>query len=225
MTVIVSETSHQVWSYEILTRVHNAENDQEVERVRREHPGETECVLDGRVLGAIAPFRCRSPLLSVHLFAPSLTAAGISLTGIGDTPFKQPPEFTRRILYNISPGNVNTSPWEEFLVRNISPPYISSTPEVTHYSLDPSQDSIQKYLILYSDGFTDICVNRQHSVVQRWSRTLRRDDDSELGSSNNKALQLLWHGLGGQPLSVSRALTLKLDVPWMDDIAIVVQSL
>ncbi|KAG2354854.1 hypothetical protein BDR07DRAFT_1614003 [Suillus spraguei] len=68
--------------------------------------------------------------------------------GLGDTPFKQPPEFTRRILYNLYPGQHDTSPWEEFLMRNHTPPYISSTPEVTHYPLDPSPELLAN--ILYS---------------------------------------------------------------------------
>lgn len=199
--VMLSETAPQDWSYEVLTRAHNGGNEQEVERVRNEHPEEPECVVDGRVLGAIAPFRC-----------------------IGDTPFKQPPEFTRRILYNLFPGNTDTSPWEEFLVRNIAPPYISATPEVTHYPLDPSQESLRKYLILCSDGFTDICGQHQRSVTERWLRTIDSPSDSTRGSEN-MALQLLWHGLGGDSVGVSKVLTLDLEVPWLDDITVVVQSL
>lgn len=48
------------WVVERLTTDHNGDNDAEVERVRKAHPGETECVLDRRVLGALAPFRCAS---------------------------------------------------------------------------------------------------------------------------------------------------------------------
>lgn len=59
MIVMLSETAPQDWSYEVLTRAHNGENEQEVGRVRNEHPGEPECVVDRRVLGAIAPFRCQ----------------------------------------------------------------------------------------------------------------------------------------------------------------------
>lgn len=57
---MVSETAHKKWNFEILTSVHNGENELEIERVQGEHPGEPECVVDGRVLGAIAPFRCKS---------------------------------------------------------------------------------------------------------------------------------------------------------------------
>jgi pyruvate dehydrogenase phosphatase len=56
--VMISETANQSWNFEILTTVHNGENRREVERVKSEHPGESGCVVDDRVLGAIAPFRC-----------------------------------------------------------------------------------------------------------------------------------------------------------------------
>ena len=47
-----------------MTSNHNCENDAEVSRVILEHPGEPECILDRRVLGALAPTRCN--------FAPCL---------------------------------------------------------------------------------------------------------------------------------------------------------
>lgn len=203
--VMVSETAPQVWSYEVLTRVHNGQNNREVERVKREHPGEPDCIIDGRVLGAIAPFRC-----------------------LGDTPFKQPPEFTRRLLYNLFPGSNDTSLWEEFLVLNKTPPYISAMPEVTHFPLDRLQRPLRRYLILCSDGFTDICGQHRRSVIDRWLRTIppvARDRSGAMPMPPNRALQLLWQGLGGESVSVSKALTLDLDVPWLDDITIVVQSL
>lgn len=55
---MISETEPRMWNVEVLTTNHNGANKCEVERVKREHPGEPECVVDGRVLGAIAPFRC-----------------------------------------------------------------------------------------------------------------------------------------------------------------------
>ncbi|KAG8217172.1 phosphatase 2C-like domain-containing protein [Butyriboletus roseoflavus] len=198
--VMISETKHRTWNFEILTTSHNGTNKCEVARVESEHPGEPECVVDGRVLGTIAPFRC-----------------------IGDTPFKQPPEFTRRILYNLFPGSHDMSPWEEFLVKNFTPPYISAMPEVTHYPLGASQKGLRKYLVLSSDGFTDICGKGQQSVIERWLECVEtRKGCSE---TDNMALQLLWHGLGGDLVGVSQVLTLDLDVPWLDDISIVVQSL
>ena len=58
--VMVSQTPSQEWKIEPLTNNQNGDNVNEVERVRREHPGEPYCVQDQRVLGAIAPFRCVS---------------------------------------------------------------------------------------------------------------------------------------------------------------------
>ncbi|KAG2354375.1 phosphatase 2C-like domain-containing protein [Suillus spraguei] len=144
--------------------------------------------------------------------------------GLGDTPFKQPPEFTRRILYNLYPGQHDTSPWEEFLMRNHTPPYISSTPEVTHYPLDPSPRAPRKYLILCSDGFTDICGTNQRAIVDQWARAAARSNSREL-DEKSLALRLLWQALGNDPKSVSRVLTLNMDSPWLDDVSIVVQCL
>ena len=107
--------------------------------------------------------------------------------GFGDIPFKQPPAFTRRILYNLFPGFHNTSPWEEFLVRNQTPPYITAEPQIIHRRLDvddaqptsrshsglkrsktlfslqeptdmpPSPAELPRFLILASDGFSALC--------------------------------------------------------------------
>ena len=58
--------------HEVLNVLHNGSNATEIARVRRDHPGEPESVMNGRVLGTIAPFRCESPLpvpvpIPVHL--------------------------------------------------------------------------------------------------------------------------------------------------------------
>ena len=53
------------WIVEILTTNHNGDNDAELERVQRDHPGEPECVLDRRVLGALAPTRCKFSHLNI----------------------------------------------------------------------------------------------------------------------------------------------------------------
>jgi pyruvate dehydrogenase phosphatase len=211
--VMVSQTSSEDWKIESLTTNQNGDNELEVERVRREHPGEPDCVLDQRVLGAIAPFRC-----------------------IGDVPFKQPPEFTRRILYNLYPGFHNTSAWEEFLVLNHTPPYISSVPEITHRRLDrPSLNangqqtpSPSRFLVLSSDGLTDLYQGPgQQKVIGTWARNLRRNIAEIAGKkSENMALRLLWQALGGEDSDgVSRVLTLDMDSSWIDDTAIVVQVL
>ena len=81
-------------------------------------------------------------LFPTHFFTLSCPALYVTAcSGFGDIPFKQSPLFTRRILYNLLPGFHNTSPWEEFLVRNLSPPYISAEPDIVHRRLDTCHSS------------------------------------------------------------------------------------
>ncbi|KAG6854172.1 hypothetical protein C0991_009824 [Blastosporella zonata] len=177
------------WSIQRLTTEHNGDNDAEVERVQRAHPGEPECVIDRR-----------------------------------------PPIFTRRILYNLFPGFHNISPWEEFLVRNRTPPYITAQPEVTHRRLDgPAQGP--RFLILSSDGFADLCSGEgQQRIVGSWAQTTTDQPFEARAASNepsdNMALRLLRRALGGDDrYRVSSVLTLDMDVAWIDDTTIVVQTL
>jgi pyruvate dehydrogenase phosphatase len=172
---------------------------------------------------------------------------------LGDVSFKQPPEFTRRILYNLFPGFHDTSPWEEFLVRNHTPPYISAEPEITHRRLEPFAPYLmraqgqghslpQRYLVLFSDGFADLCTSSGlHWVLTSWAQDVNAalaSDGNVNGfppgemdmalrrKANNMALRLLRRALGGEDcFSVSRVLTLDMDVAWIDDTAIVVQTL
>jgi pyruvate dehydrogenase phosphatase len=143
--------------------------------------------------------------------------------GLGDIAFKQPPEFTRRILFNLFPGFRDTSPWEEFLNRNLTPPYISSNPEVIHRRL---HSAYPQYLILNSDGFTDLVEDQgHHRLISKWARQLA-SGGRYTGSPSNTALRLLREALGGEDeAAVSAVLTLDMDVPWIDDITIVVQQL
>lgn len=95
---------------------------------------------------------------------------------------------------------------------------------MTHYPLDPSPRAPRKYLILCSDGFTDICGANQRAIVDQWARAAARGGPREL-DDKNLALRLLWQALGNDPTSVSRTLMLEMDSPWLDDISIVVQCL
>lgn len=64
--LVTYDEKKSTWSVERLTREQNGGNDEEIARVRAEHPGEPECVVDRRVLGALAPFRCPSSPLLLH---------------------------------------------------------------------------------------------------------------------------------------------------------------
>lgn len=153
------------------------------------------------------------------------------MIGLGDVAFKQPPEFTRRIIFNLLPGFPTTAPWEAFLSRNRTAPYVSADPEVTHVLLEDAdltdeeavtmldfaerrqtrtddadnadadaengedeEHSIgtpadvatpktfkrsrvrRRFLIMGSDGFTDLCSGEgQKRIVESWAREM---DDS-----------------------------------------------
>lgn len=60
--LVTPDEEDEDWKVEVLTVDQNGDNPAEVERVRREHPGEPEAVLGNRVLGALAPFRCQLTL-------------------------------------------------------------------------------------------------------------------------------------------------------------------
>ncbi|KAJ7778741.1 phosphatase 2C-like domain-containing protein [Mycena maculata] len=195
---LVSPKVTEGWDVEFLTAEHNGDNDAEITRVRREHPGEPECVVNRRVLGALAPFR-----------------------GLGDVPFKQPPAFTRRILYNLAPGFSDTAPWEICLARNLTPPYISAAPEITHRCLGTAR-ARPKYLVLASDGFADLCRGAgPERVLAAWAAR-----EAAAPAEGNLASRLLRQAIGGEDRAgISCMLTLDMENPWVDDTAIVVQTL
>ena len=62
--VLVTPDGPLRWKSELVTANHNCDNDSEISRVISEHPGEPECILDRRVLGALAPTRCKFALIS-----------------------------------------------------------------------------------------------------------------------------------------------------------------
>ncbi|KAJ7891301.1 phosphatase 2C-like domain-containing protein [Mycena olivaceomarginata] len=199
--VLVSPKATDEWDVEFITTEHNGDNDAEIERVCREHPGEPECVVNRRVLGALAPTR-----------------------GLGDVPFKQPPSFTRRILYNLAPGFSDTAPWEICLARNLTPPYISATAEITHRPI--VRHPGPHYLVLASDGFTELCrASGREPVLTAWAaREAARPPQAPV--EGNLASRLLRQAIGGEDRAgVSCMLTLDMDGPWVDDTSIVVQTL
>ncbi|KAH9034047.1 protein serine/threonine phosphatase 2C [Lactarius deliciosus] len=190
--------------HEVLNVLHNGTNPAEVARVRRDHPDEPESVQHGRVLGTIAPFRC-----------------------IGDAPFKQPAIFTRRVLYNLYPGVPDPTPWETFLARNRTPPYISSVPDVVHRRLPPRSAGTgagRCFLVLATDGLSELYDGTTRAeMAADWARCVAEAASSK---GENLALRLLRRALGGEDLmSISQMVTLDMDTPWMDDTTIIVQAL
>lgn len=211
------------WDVEFLTTEHNGDNDAEIDRVYREHPGEPECVVNRRVLGALAPTR---GMVFLRL-SRCTTLTARPPEGLGDVPFKQPPSFTRRILYNLHPGFADTAPWEICLARNLTPPYISAAAEITHRRLGGAGPARlrPRYLVLASDGFTELCrVSGRERVLATWAE--REAAQTPAPAQSNLASRLLRQALGGEDRAgVSSMLTLDMDEQWVDDTAIVVQTL
>jgi pyruvate dehydrogenase phosphatase len=118
------------------------------------------------------------------------------------------------------------TPWETFLTRNRTPPYISSEPDVVHRRLGP-----RSFLILATDGLSELCDAGEgagrEDMVADWARCVAEAAEAKtMGKGENLALRLLRHALGGQDVvSVSQMMTLDMDTPWMDDTTIVVQAL
>jgi len=96
------------------------------------------------------------------------------------------------------------------------------------------QSPLPRFLILASDGFADLCDGEgQKRIIESWARSMVMRNppesvtDSEPGSRHdNMALRLLRRAVGGEDrFGVSRVLTLDMDVAWIDDTSIVVQTL
>jgi len=71
---------------------HNGETPSEVLRIRNQHPGELECLVDNRIVGFLGPKLTRIPAL-------------------GDTWLKLPPVFSQRVIARVkSPPYVSCVP-------------------------------------------------------------------------------------------------------------------
>ncbi|KAF8894907.1 protein serine threonine phosphatase 2C [Gymnopilus junonius] len=174
------------WKSKVLSVAHNGENTAEADKVRQEHPGELECMLDDRVLGAIAVTRA-----------------------VGDFTFKLPAIYTERKVRG-------------FIGRNVTPPYLSSVPDVQHVDLR-SLGLSETFLIMCSDGLMDLDEHRlqlQDILSKEWVNIVGKHYGEK---GTNLALQLLREGLGGTDLEkVSRMITVEMSFRWMDDTTVLV---
>ncbi|KAJ7782988.1 protein serine threonine phosphatase 2C [Mycena metata] len=189
------------WDARLLSANHNGADAGEVARIRSEHPGEDECVLRDRVLGAIAVTRAA-----------------------GDFLFKLPPIYTSRVFLNAKPGFQISSKIADFLGRNLTPPYLSAQSDVQHVHV-PSLDATEAFLVLASDGLIDLSGDtygldhREPAVCsKKWVEILSRADRP---SADNTALYLLRDAMGWTADAVSSQLTVESKERWMDDTTIV----
>ncbi|KAF8622365.1 hypothetical protein AX15_007095 [Amanita polypyramis BW_CC] len=191
------------WHARLLSSFHNGGEPSEVKRVREEHPGEPECVLNGRVLGAIAVTRA-----------------------VGDFIFKLPRTYADRVFKNVEPGfNLSARP-EEFLRRNLTPPYVSNDAHIVHVDL-ASLRATEAHVIMCSDGLLDLYEDNGFDLdkmAPKWSDIIVSGKQHD--AKQNLALLLLREGIGGQDLEkISRTMTVEICFRWMDDTTILVQRL
>lgn len=106
---------------------------------------------------------------------------------------------------------------------NLTPPYISNTPEVKHTRLTSSPG--RKYLILSSDGLVDLykfgnAISDLAAIASACAAVASSAQDKEL----NMAVQILWQAFGGDNGEnlLERAITKTLKGCRVDDITIMV---
>lgn len=190
--------------------------------MRNEHPGEAECILYNRVLGSIAVTR-GGYLASCKVF---LNVAFTNYhSALGDFSFKLPVPYIERIfLKQTTSGFAMPEKIRAFIHRILTPPYVSGVPDVTHVNL-ASQDSTSSFLIMNSDGLTDLSDDRLklEMLAQQWVSMVGKEYP---GENQNFALKLLREGLGGEDEDkVSRLITVEMSWKWMDDVTILVVRL
>ncbi|TFY54575.1 hypothetical protein EVG20_g9651 [Dentipellis fragilis] len=184
------------WSVEILSANHNGNNPREEQRVRDAHPGEPECMLRNRVLGSIAVTRA-----------------------IGDHLYRLPRVWTERVFLECAEGFRTHTVVRDFIVRNMTPPYLSNVAEMRHAELGRGES----VLVMCSDGLTDLYYadqNELQKTAKEWFSVLDRRKEENMG------LRLLREGLGGNDDGeVAQMMTVEMFERWMDDTTVIVQRL
>ncbi|KIJ28353.1 hypothetical protein M422DRAFT_61926 [Sphaerobolus stellatus SS14] len=198
--VLGESINNNRWQASRITSPHNGDNAEEVQRVREQHLGEEECILNKRVLGAIAVTRA-----------------------IGDFAFKVPISITRRVFLEARPGFTLSTDIERWLPRNLTPPYLSNKADVFHHKIiKESTSETSSFLIMYSDGLTDPRVVGENPSIEHWVNAAGK----AIKEGRNAALEILKEAIGGEDDDeVSQYLMLESTDSWMDDITIAVVRL
>lgn len=204
------------WEASLLSSNHNGVNEIEVERIRKAHPGEEECILDDRVLGAIAVTRGMCIVFSCYMFLNI-----VRHPAVGDHLFKFPITYTQRVFMNSRPGFRFSRNSGDFLARNLTPPYLSNVADVQHVDIR-SLNASEIFLIMCTDGLIDLYDDRDvNNLARRWVKVVAKQPEA-----GNSALYLLRQALGGDDSdNVSAMMTFELESRWIDDTTIIVQKL
>ena len=127
------------WTVQSLTIDQTGDNADEVARIRAEHPGEPNCVRNGRVLGSLQPSRA-----------------------FGDYRYKVK-EINGKNVYDL-PSHLKIffrKEPREFL----TPPYVTAQPEITTAQIDSSA----RFMVIASDGLFELLTNEEIAgLVVKW---------------------------------------------------------
>lgn len=130
--VLGAQNEDGSWSAVPLSQDHNSQNQDEVERIKAQHPpSERDTVItDDRLLGVLMPLRA-----------------------FGDVRFKWSHELQQSILSSLESGvDLDSLNLYQYTPPNyLTPPYLDVTPDITYHKLRP-QD---RFLILGTDGLWD----------------------------------------------------------------------
>ncbi|KAF9071699.1 phosphatase 2C-like domain-containing protein [Rhodocollybia butyracea] len=230
------EMKNPSWTKTQLGKNHNASEPSELARLKLEHPGEEEFVVEkNRVLGLIAVTRA-----------------------IGDHQFKLPAIYSKRIFGLTAPGMNRPEVHLQMLTERVrTPPYVSGVPEVEYVKLGGEAKAC---LIMCSDGLMDLYGGEDwqekhielKEMFKHWMDQVGEKLDLALSPSSgalklfngmdNLALSLIHRGLHGPPISLmglnwtdedglermSKFLTLRApeyNDKWMDDTTVLVEIL
>jgi pyruvate dehydrogenase phosphatase len=127
---------------------------------------------------------------------------------------------------NARPGLSFTTKLEDFLGRNLTPPYISNHADVRHVDTSALEATTLR-LIMCSDGLVDLYTPEAlqvNDLADVWVQLLAKKEASE--DNGNLAICLLRDALGGNDQErISRMMTVEMCYRWMDDTTIVVQKI
>ena len=143
------------------------------------------------------------------------------LTAIGDVWLKLPGVYASRIYPNLTQRWIAPEKFKEYSKRILTPPYVSSIPDVYHHVLPDSPCLI----LLASDGLVSASQYSgmdPREIASYWIQIAGQALD--LDRSSNAALSLLRDVLGGDDTQmVSRNLTVEMEERWMDDTTVLIQ--
>lgn len=130
------------------------DNQDEVKRIQKEHPKESNVILRGRILGGLQPTRAfgdyRYKLDSVD---------GQSLESL--------PDYLKLYLRN-KPKNL------------LSPPYVTAKPEITTNTVDENV----KFMVMGSDGLYELLTNEEiANIVIKWYNYQKNPTKTDLTKS------------------------------------------